>query len=508
MACLSVVLDVSAAIGQSFPFDHWFNDYWDVVVAHSLRVSDHLLWPPSRLSAAKILALRGHGPVQYLPGWAYDLLARELRNELRSIASVDSFDQWDWWRVGTTGWSGPRRVARSRSPSLWSFGEGTFHFSQRAYVYLRLRASDDPNAVPSYTGIPRKKRRLGFNTAEADYAYAGYEGKWLSVKFGRFKQSWGPGDSRSVWLNVWGPAYDGLNVKMKYHGFQLSFFSVFLETVTDSSQIQDVNRYLSGHFLTYSNDRSFVVGAGELSLYSGPFRPLSLTYANPFMSYLEYENNERTNVARRIRNLDNWSLAVCGEWYPWANVRLWGMWLIDDIQIDREKRPNATALKVGASWAPRSSAFGVFRTDYVRVGTWTYRHQELYVNYESRGLPIGYDGGSDVQIVRLSWTGFPFNRILAKFWFQYREQGEMDIRRDPYGLREFPYGWPFPSGVVEKVGEVGFSLHYQPRYNLWIRGGISWRRMYSGPDVLRWEQRFSGFLAVSVYHDFSTYGVR
>jgi hypothetical protein len=488
---------------QILPFDHWVNRYWGMVQAGEGPVEDPLVWPASRQAVVAYLSRPDSRREAWAPAWVRELLSQELRRELAQKGGAS----WDRWVLGLMGWSGPRPVARSEEASYAAFGEGSVHFSPSARAYVRVRASHDPAALPSYTGIPRQKRRLGFNTAEADYAFGEWESSWILLRAGRFKQAWGPGDERSPWVSAWGPAYDGFYGVLRYHGFRFHFFSAFLETIPDTTGAEDVHRYLAGHFLTYSNGRNLSLGAGEISLYAGPNRPLSLAHLNPLMVHLEYEENHRTNIVRSRRNLDNWSLAFCGEWRPVGGWRLWGIWVIDDIQIDREKIPDATALRAGLSRRGGGRVPGLWELVYTRVGTWTYRHQSPYINWVSRGLPLGWDEGSDLQAVSVSWTGFPLRGVLAAAEVTYREQGELDIRRDLERRREFPWGWPFPSGVVERAWQAVLSVRYQPRYNVWVEGGVRWRSARN-VDHIPGEERttWDGFLTLAASVDFSVYG--
>gem|GEM_PF-3537880 len=492
---------------QTLPFDHWINRYWELLAPGLPGVSSmHMAWPPGRMELARLLAGEAL-PDQPRPvPWIENLFRAELHREIRSLQKRDRVPQWDRWRFGVTGWTGERPVTVFRRPSLWIFGEGTIHFSRNLRAYGRVRASHDSLAIPAHTGIPKKVRRLGLNTAEADYAFLEYRNRWLTARFGRYKESWGPGGIRSPWLSALGPAQDGLWVALRYHGFTLRFFSSYLETVTDSTGAEDVHRYLAGHFVTFSDGRRFSVGAGEIMLYSGPNRPLSLTYLNPFMAYQEYENNERTNTYRRKFNRDNWLMAVTWQWYPRPDICTWGIWVIDDIQLDREKIPNATALKLGISYAPGQPIRTLIRFDYIRVSTWTYRHQHPFLNYVSRGLPIGYDGGSDLQDVRLLLVAFPRKYVMVQMSLRYGERGELDIREDPLRLREFPYGWPFPSGVVEKTLEGALSVRFQPRYFCWVEGGIAWRDVKNaGHTAGKHRSSWTGFLSFSTSFQFSFY---
>ncbi|MCR4440303.1 MAG: hypothetical protein QHJ34_15730 [bacterium] len=148
--------------------------------------------------------------------------------------------------------------------------------------------------------------------------------------------------------------------------------------------------------------------------------------------------------------------------------------MIDDVQLDREPIPGATGVRAGASYVLGPRAGGV-RYDYVRISTWTHRHQTPHINYVARGLPLGFMEGSDMDRHEASWTGFPLRYVTARAWLAYERRGELDIVRDPYRLREFPHHWCFPWGVVEKVVEGGVAARLQPWRNVLLEGGPQWR---------------------------------
>ncbi len=481
---------VSAVRGQVLPFDHWLNLYVEAAASAPWDKCDRSVWPQERRAVAAL----GSGYSHVLPPWAAAIVREELRREAEAEAA-----QWDAWRIGIVGLTGARPVAKAKGGGYFLEGEGRIRLAAHVDAYVRVRATPDSAEVPAFTGHPRKKRRLGgLNAAECDYAFLEYRTTWLSARFGRFKESWGPGDAQSVWLSAWGPAYDGVLIELRYFRFRFRALSTYLETVRDTGGKDNVHRYLAGHFLSYSNGGTLHLGVGEGMLYAGVDRPLSLAYSNPFMAYQEYERNARTNELSK--NRDNWFLTGWWEWFPWPRLRTWGMVMIDDVQLDREPIPDATAVRAGMSYRLGGPEGGVLRWDYVRVSSWTYRHQTPHINYVARGLPLGFSGGSDLEQHELSWLGFPWRWTTARGFLRLGWQGELSILDDLYRLREFPHHWDFPWGVVEKSTEVGVALRYQRWRNVVVDAGVSWRRRDNAGHVVG-ERRteVEGFVAVGVW---------
>ncbi|MBC7187983.1 MAG: hypothetical protein H5U38_13195 [Calditrichaeota bacterium] len=508
-ALLAMVLCMSAAgswaRGQVLPFDHWLNLYLETAAASPNAFElQRAVWPQDRQAATSLATRPAEARAGVpLPVWAYELLRAELRHEI-AAQREESSRQWDAWRVGPAWLSGERLAAQAQGGGYFLHGEGRVQFAPGVYVYLRVRATPDSAEVPAFTGHPREKRRLGgLNAAECDYAFIECAGAWLTARFGRFKESWGPGDANSVWLSAWGPAYDGALVELRYRRFQFRALTAYLETVVDRSTKGNVHRYLATHMLTYGNGRTLWLGVGEGMLYAGVDRPLSIAYANPFMMYQEYERNARTNELSK--NRDNWFLTGWVEWFPVRRLRTWAFLMIDDVQLDREPIPDATGVRAGASYVLGPTA-GVARYDYVRISTWTYRHQTPHINYVARGLPLGFRAGSDMDRHEASWTGFPLRYVTARAWLAYERRGELDIVQDPYRLREFPHHWRFPWGVVEKTAEVGVAARFQPRPNVLLEGGFQWRhRRNAGHGEGKRVSEVAGQVALSLAVDFSVH---
>jgi len=512
LIALAFFLVYQQAGAQSLPVDHWAN--WYLQVAQVLDSSGQwngLVYPLERSRVGQSLnrnSLSANGSQQGLPSWTEALMKAEYRREIRQAG--DSLDAtWDQWDVGVTLLNGDRPVAHTTRPGFFMFGQGIVHFSPSLLAYVRVRATDDAAGVPAYTGVTQQIRRGIFNSAEADYAYFQYRHRWLTARVGRFKFSWGPTDDESIWLSSWGPSYDGVDIELRYHRFAFEFFSSHLETIPFEGR--NVQRYLAGHFLRYSNGRTLWLGVGETILYDGPDRPLSLAYTNPLMTYIEYETNNRDNDA--TENRDNWFLSLMVDYFPVRGFRVYANYLVDEIQIDSRDRarvPDAVAWRVGTAWSFRFlQAPWVLGGDYVRVGPWTYKHQSPFTNYRSRGLLLGYPLGSDGDRLRVSVTTFPWRYLTSRWSFAYARSGERNILDNPEERKNTTLRLPFPSGTVEKNISVGLDLRYQPRYNLWLEFGGSLNR-YENRGNVRRGSRFDwrGYVRLSTYLRFSFYPTR
>ncbi|MFQ6112868.1 MAG: capsule assembly Wzi family protein [bacterium] len=345
----------------------------------------------------------------------------------------------------------------------------TLWFRQRLSVELYLRATSEPLSLPHFTGKPRKVRRFGLNSAEFDHAVVSYHNSWLIAQFGRGRQVWGPVESNNLALSTNSAAYDQLLLEGRYKRFKVRFFYGFLESISLEGNI---NRYLVGHGLEYSNRRNLILGASEIIILSGEDRPLDISYLNPLLPVLEVELNGRTNKDRGTASSNAvWSLMF--DWLPLHGVRLSGNFTVDEFQFDKkdreEGRPDAVAYQFRGAYSRNlGSMDATFSVDYTRVGTFTFRHESGTNNFVSRNLPLGSEIGSDADRWRLGLRLlFPW-RVIFSTAFGMQRVGERNLLSNSYAsytAEEFHQG-PFPSGEVQKFKFLEWHLSYNPKRNI------------------------------------------
>ncbi len=343
-------------------------------------------------------------------------------------------------------------------------------FRTHLSAQLYLRATTDPQSLPHFTGQPREIRRFGINAAEFDQALLSYQNTWLVAQFGRGRQIWGPFESQNVVLSANSPAYDHFMVEARYKRMKLRVFYGFLE----SRRLDDVNvnRYVVGHGLEYTNRKNLVIGLSEIVVLSGKDRPLDLAYLNPFLPAVEVELNDRTNKdAGTASSNAVWSLAV--DWMPWHGLRLSGNFSVDEFQFDaadrRQGRGDALAYAVRAAYSRtvgRVSA--TVSADYTKIGTFTFSHELGTNNFVTRDRPLGSDLGSDADRLRFGVRFLLPWRTIVETAGGVQRDGERNILRAPYQFytfEEFRVG-PFPSGRVQTTRFLEGRVTYLPRPNL------------------------------------------
>ena len=95
-------------------------------------------------------------------------------------------------------------------------------------------------------------------------------------------------------------------------------------------------RYISGHRLDYQFNDRVEIGVAEWVLYGGDAQTLEWKYANPITFYYALQYNAKAD--------DNVMFAFDAAIRPIDGVRLYGEWVIDDIQYESDSNdPHAVA---------------------------------------------------------------------------------------------------------------------------------------------------------------------
>ena len=111
--------------------------------------------------------------------------------------------------------------------------------NENIYIYLYPRIVSDPNSYERFSGIPRPRRRYGFNSGESDLAGLVYENQNLSFQISRGRQIWGAGNNLQIGLGEKTPPYDFGLLKLYLKNFQYRIFNGFLENK------DNFNRYIT-----------------------------------------------------------------------------------------------------------------------------------------------------------------------------------------------------------------------------------------------------------------------
>jgi len=310
-------------------------------------------------------------------------------------------------------------------------------------------------------------------TGETDMAGIGYENDWMIMQWGRGRQSWGAGNDIQLAINENSPAYDYGLLGLDFGHLRVRYFHGFLELENEYS------RYITGRCIEWTNKKSFLVALSEIVIYSGIDRPLDIAYLNPISTHLEIEMNERQNESGFASGNGIWQASM--DWLLRPNLRFSGNILFDEFTLDighqleeGEGHSNASSFRI--AWSPMNfdDVYTSFFTDYIRVGTHTLRHQNGYNNFVQRGLPLGWQHGSDGDQYRLGLNMFNKTNLITKLSFGERREGEETINKVPYESYPHFKKVTFPSGTVTKTKFISGDLQWWWKQNVSLMAGLEW----------------------------------
>jgi len=345
-------------------------------------------------------------------------------------------------------------------PFIWTVAR----FCDNWYARLYVRATNEIESLPHYSGVKRTISRAGFNTGEIDQSIIGYQNGWTRVEYGRSREIWGPFAEDNLLLAGNAPAWERLMLQFNYRRFTYRWFFGFLEAVS-SPDGANINRYIVGRALEYRNGRNLVLSVGEVSTLAGPDRPLDWSFLNPIALHLEVEQNDRENNAEG--NHSNAMPFLNVDWLPIPTLRLTGSFILDDIQLDREDRdrgaPDALGYSCRFAWTPIRKPVGLTLFGYyLRIGTYTLQHSYGYTNLVTRsemiGHPIGNDADDIAFGVRLAFS----QPSLLELKFGGRRWGDSSMLYDPYTCYISARRKPFPSGDVKTNRYLALKVRYNP----------------------------------------------
>ena len=279
----------------------------------------------------------------------------------------------------------------------------------------------------------------------------------LNLLVGRDWLFWGASPSKSVGISDNSPPFDQVRLtaklgkKLKATAFTTQLNSTWYD---DGKKRYLAKRYMSGHRLDYQFNDRVEIGVAEWVLYGGDAQTLEWEYANPITFYYALQFNAKAD--------DNVMFAFDGAIRPIDGVRLYGEWVIDDIQyVPTSNDPHAVAWLLGGTWYPRwlERQLGI-HGEYARVNRWAYTHLVPDNQFTHFGYAIGHPISTDSDTVRFSATYQFTVSTVAEIRTVLTRQGEGTIADRFYG--EDYEALRFPTGVVARTTEIGGQLSYRP----------------------------------------------
>ncbi len=270
---------------------------------------------------------------------------------------------------------------------------------------------------------PRLRSNVKFNNLYSPYfdfteAYLRADLSWFNVEFGREYNQIGTGYSDRLLLSDNAPVFDFIKLDAQYKSLRFVFLhgSLVPDSAVFPGLVQDepagVSKYLAIHRLQLSLFDRLNVGVAEMIIYQR-FSP-EFGYLNPVVFYKSVEHS--------LRDRDNAFLSFDAEIFPIDGYKLYGTWLIDDIDFS----------KLGTGWWGNEFGWqgGVTAADvggipdvdavaeYTRIEPYVYSNRTSGDDFTNNNTSLGHHlaPNSDEWFLQIGWRPEPSLRA----WLAYR----------------------------------------------------------------------------------------
>ena len=345
--------------------------------------------------------------------------------------------------------------------------EAAFHYTAgkqkqqsapRLTLYSELETHNfESRPLAGKTAAQRLKRWRGGYTVDFKRSYLQVNGAHLNLLVGRDWLFWGASRHKTVGISDNSPPFDQIRLtgtlgkRLKATAFTAQLDSTWYD---DGTKRYLAKRYISGHRLDYQHNDRVEIGVAEWVLYGGDAQTVEWKYANPITFYYALQYNAKAD--------DNVMFAFDAAIRPVDGVRLYGEWVIDDIQYESDSNdPHAVAWLLGVTWYPQQldRQLGI-HSEYARVNRWAYTHLVPDNQFTHFGYTIGHPIGTDSDTLALS-ASYQFTvSAEAEIRTVLTRHGEGTIADRFYG--EDYNSLPFPTGVVARTAEIGGQFSYRP----------------------------------------------
>ena len=356
-----------------------------------------------------------------------------------------------------------RATEQKIAPAL----EAAFHYTAgslenriapRLVLYSEFETHNfESPALDGKTAEQRLEQWRGGYTGAFKRSYLQINGSHLNLLVGRDWTFWGASRHKTVGISDNSPPFDQIRfTTLLGKRFKATAFTTQLDSTwyDDGEKRYLAKRYMSGHRLNYQYNDHLEIGLAEWVLYGGDAQELDWKYANPFTFYYALQYNAKAD--------DNVMFAVDAAIRPVDGLRLYGEWIIDDIQyVPGAQDPHAVAWLMGLTWYPeRFERHLEVHSEYARVNRWAYTHLVPDNQFTHFGYAIGHPIGPDSDTLRLS-ASYQFTvSAEATVHAVLTRHGEGTISDRFYG-EDFK-ALPFPTGTVSRTTEIGGRFSYRP----------------------------------------------
>jgi hypothetical protein len=312
----------------------------------------------------------------------------------------------------------------------------------RLFLYGNFVLDEHRATDPNYRG--KKWRGLA---GDVEQAFASYQTRNFDLIAGRFGSFWGMRHSL-----ILGPQarMDGFGYQFRWGKLTISYRLAALDPLTpeNDSVPQQENRYWAGHRIDLHLSNKLRVGLFETIVWGGVGRSIEPAYLNPMLFFHAFQLNRNVN--------DNTFLGFDFDYKPIVGLKLYGLLMIDDYQIEKksqgDQEPNEYGALVGGYYADLKPGWDL-QWEYRRVTNRTYNQGYTRNRYLYEGQVIGSVAGNDYDQSTATVHKWINENLRSSLYLSYARQGQADPSdpwTEPWLDVVGHYSEQFPTGVVQK----------------------------------------------------------
>ena len=454
-----VVSPINAAPDAVFHFGAWVNFALERLETDGVTGGFHRhTRPRTRRQIAKVIRQAQHRIVSGKSKTApitielLEKLQHEFGSELAQLSGENSGN-------GLHARGAIQLRSRQDSSELGPAFEGAFLYDAggRMTFYQEFEIANLPEKYPIHGRTASKRLKSWRRDFTADFkrVYLRFPVSKFELLMGRDQLFWGTGFRGAVGISDNSPPFDLILLTGKFGKIRGTSFTAQLDQTwhDEGARRYLASRYLAGHRLDYQINDRVEIGVSELILYGGEAQGVEWQYFNPILPYYASQYNADKD--------DNVMFLFEGAIRPVDGFRLYGEYLMDDVQYVKADDPHAVAWLTGLEWNRmlESRRLGI-RAEYARVNRWAYTHLVQENQFTHFGSIIGHEIGTDADVSYLEGNYLITANTRINLFFELERQGEARVE-DRYTGEDFRL-IPFPSGIVERRHGFGFRFVYEP----------------------------------------------
>lgn len=316
-------------------------------------------------------------------------------------------------------------------------------------------------------------------------AYLRYSFGWGGVQFGREFAALGVGYGDRLMFSDNAPAFDAFSLDVHYKAFRFQFLhgSLLKDPApfpgVTVAEPPEANKYLALHRFQFSIFDRLNIAASEMVIYQR-LTP-EYAYLNPINFFKSAEHS--------LRDRDNALLMVDLEYFPRPGYKLYGSWLIDDIDFSRmgtgwwgnEFGWQGGAYVANVAGVPALDAI----VEYTRIEPYVYSNRVSGNDYTHSGIGLGHRLPPNADEM-LGEIRFRFSeKLRTRLHYAYQRHGQNIMAGDSVlrnvggsvtqghrgGDSETAH---FLDGERVNTHRAGLRVDFEPITDLFLAGVAEW----------------------------------